>query len=158
MNMKIISASLPLLFAGCSDTAREGAGTENWAILVPPASEASSWRLEESAVPELLSGAKAYLERTLATRAYDIERTNITGILSRWDSYSCQVLPYIEKKDGRRVATLLFFPTEDRTRRHKDWDWRKVPLEVFGGGYAYWRVSYDPEKREYFRFGVNAIQ
>jgi hypothetical protein len=142
--------------AGCGDTDTQKPDGDNWAILTRPASQGSSWRLEASAVPEILTGAKAQLERELARTTHDLDRSNIMAILAKWDAYSCQIFPVIQKGDGRKVAVLSFFPTRDITRAFKDW--RNVPVLVEGGSYDFWTVTYDPEKKEYLSFAVNAQQ
>jgi hypothetical protein len=156
MRTRTIAVCLALLSAGCSHTDGQKAPADNWAILDPPGTQATSWHLEESTVPEMLSGAKAYLERESVTSTNDSDRGNVTGILSRWDSYSCQIFPSIDGPDTRKVAVLRFFPSSEGSNNFKNW--RSEPVRVKGGGYGFWTVSYDPEKREYSRFGVNASE
>ena len=158
MKRRVQSIAVCLLFfgLGCSDSSSDKATTGSWAILVTDPAPGSSWRLEGSVVPEILDGAKVFLEQQLPKTRQDLEHSNITAILSKWDSYSCQLFPLIQKRDGRKVIALRFFPTRERVGTFKDW--RSVPLMVKGGGYDYWTVSYDPEKREYFAFGANALR
>ena len=120
----------------------------NWAVM------AGDWPLEPKGIPEMLLGSKAYLERTLEGTANDLERSNIKAILSTWDAYSCQLLPVIDKRDGRKIVVMCFFPTRETAGMFKNW--RSEPVIVKGGGSDYWRLSYDPEKKEYSGLGVNA--
>ena len=120
----------------------------HWAIL------GGRWQLETNAVPEIINGSKAHLQDKLVQAASDLERTNIQSILTRWDYYSCQLVPFLDK-EGRKMVLLRFFPSY---RESSFKTWRTVPIQVEGGGYDYWSLSYDLEKREYFGFSVNAIE
>ncbi len=146
---------LPLFLGGCTDTTDGKAGATNWTVLSPPSAQGKSWHWEGSAVPEILGGAKAYLERKLANTTNGLERDNITAILSRWDSYCCQLFPVMETGSKKRVAVLRFFPAQYQSEFK---NWRTEPVMVKGGGYGSWTVSYNPETSEYSSFGVNAIQ
>jgi hypothetical protein len=128
-------------------------GGENWAVLK------GDWAVERRDIPEILLGSKAYLERKLAGTPSDMERSNIKEILSKWDAYSCQLLPvttkiHEEKTSEEKTVVMRFFPTRETAGMFKNW--RSEPVNARGGGSDYWRLSYDPEKREYFGLGVNA--
>jgi hypothetical protein len=133
-----------------SDAKIHKSGGENWTVLE------GDWPLEPKDIPTILLNSKAYLERALAGTPNDLERSNVKEILSRWDSYSYQLLPVIEKRDGRKIVVMRFFPTREKVGMFKNW--RSEPVIVKGGGNDYWRLSYDPEKKEYSGLGVNASE
>lgn len=122
----------------------------HWAIL------GGSWHLETSAVSEILNKAQAHLEFALAQSASAIDRTDLGAILSKWDSYSCQLYPEFERRSGGKLLVMKFFPSHRRGTTFKNW--RTAPILVKGGGHDFWTLNYDLEKREYFGFAVNAIQ
>jgi hypothetical protein len=153
MRIRIIAVCLSLFSAGCSHPVSQKAPAENWTILVSPATQEANWNLEESKVPGMLSGTKAYLEHGLTNVP---DRGKIAGILSRWESYSCQLFPTLDRQSMRKAVVLSFFPSSERSNLFRNW--RSTPVMVKGGGYDYWRVSYDPEKREYSQFSVNALE
>ncbi|MCE9518806.1 MAG: hypothetical protein K8R87_04485 [Verrucomicrobia bacterium] len=131
-----------------ADTKIQKSRGENWAVLD------GDWPVEPKGIPEMLLGSRAYLERTLAGKANDLERSNVKEILSRWDAYSCQLLPMTEKHDGRKIVVMRFFPTREPVGMFRKW--RIEPVIVRGGGNDYWSLRYDPEKKEYSGLVVNA--
>jgi hypothetical protein len=138
------------LFPGCSDTEVPKSGGENWAILN------GSWRLETNGVPGILAGSKAYLEHTLTGTTSEPDHHDLGAVLANWDSYSCQLHPVLDQRNGRKILAMQFFPSRKRSTTFKEW--RSAPVLVEGGGYSYWNLSFDPEKREYSGFAVNAIE
>ncbi len=147
----------PLIFMVCCGRPdKQTTGAKNGVILAPVGSHATDWSLDENLVPGILDGAKAHLEQKLANPVNALERDNITAILLKWNRYSCQVFPVIRKQDGAKMVTMSFFPTCETASMLKDW--RKAPVIVKGGGSDFWTLSYNPDKREYFAFGVNASQ
>lgn len=125
-------------------------GSEHWTVLV------GDWPVEAKDIPGILSGGKAHLERMLAGNPSARERGNLTGVLVKWDSYSCQLLPRLDRKSGGKTIGMRFFPTREEDKMVKEW--RTEPVMVKGGGYDYWYLSFDPEKRDYSGFAVNADQ
>jgi hypothetical protein len=125
-------------------------GGENWAVLK------GDWSVETKDIPGILTGSKAYLEKLLAETPPGLTRENLTKILADWDSYSCQLQPLLDRMSGANSLGMQFFPTRDQIGMFKHW--RTEPVLVKGGGYSCWHLTYDPDKRDYSGFSVNATQ
>lgn len=125
-------------------------GGENWTVLV------GDWPVEAKDIPGILAGGKAYLEQSLAGTPSARERGNLTEVLAQWPSYSCQLLPVLDRRSGRKMIGMQFFPAREQSGTFSEW--RTEPLIVKGGGNSFWHLTFDPEKHDYSGFAVNADQ
>jgi hypothetical protein len=108
--------------------------------------KSEGWDFRKDDCPWLVSQARKYAETLVASHdgPYELDK-----VLAHWDSYACQLVPYIS--DGKRLVFMNFFSWHGG---HED-NLEHNLLLAADGGYAFWQVKYDFSAGTFFELYVN---
>ena len=118
---------------------------EKWIVLeAADAGRKGTWDFDQRKCSELAHKVKSFLKE--ARKNPDLakeEKKEIESILSKWNRYSCQFIPYTE--NGEMLIFLNFFPFGTMT----PYDVEKNFVLFSDGGSDFWQLVFRVEKDQF---------
>lgn len=108
-----------------------------------------TWEPPSEVAKKAMKGVRQYLVLQRAQTTKEFRAEALSYILANWNSYACQVIG-----QGKHEVVLNFFPKSGVDDPQNKWNTEEIAVK--GGGAAYFRVSYNPEKDASDAFWFNA--